>query len=63
MLNTATQEYITYESNFVTLSYKRNSENFFKAAQKPAKQYKTMTQLLKECPLVGSSAHGLNFIA
>lgn len=31
---------------------------------KPRKtQYKTVNQLLKECPLVGSTKLGLNFIA
>jgi hypothetical protein len=52
-----------YESEFVASSYKKNAENFFMAMQKPAKQYKTMTQLLKECPLVGATLHGINFIA
>jgi hypothetical protein len=50
-------------SNFVAANYQKNSDNFFLAAKKPQKQYKTMTQLLKECPLIGASSHGLNYIA
>mgnify|MGYP001810479919 CR=1 FL=1 len=63
MLTATRQQYVTYESNFVTSNYKKNAENFFMASQKPKKRQATMTQLLKECPLVGSSMHGLNFIA
>lgn len=56
---------VKYNQNtrFVADSYKNSSKNFFEAAKKPQKQYKTMNQLLKECPLLGGTLHGTNFIA
>lgn len=44
--------------------YAQNKENFAKAEQpKQNIQYKTVNQLLKESPLVGSTKFGYNFIA
>ena len=44
--------------------YAQCARNISAAMQKPRKtQYKTVNQLLKECPLVGSTKLGLNFIA
>ena len=45
-------------------NYARTQRNLASAMTKPRKaQYKTVNQLLKESPLVGSTKLGLNFIA
>lgn len=44
--------------------YAQTSRNLTAAMAKPRKsQYRTVNQLLKESPLVGSTKLGLNFIA
>jgi hypothetical protein len=44
--------------------YAQNQANFAKTAEpKQNVQYKTVNQLLKESPLVGSTKFGYNFIA
>ena len=44
--------------------YAQTSKNLTNTMEKPRKsQYKTVNQLLKESPLVGSTKLGLNFIA
>ncbi len=44
--------------------YAQCAQNISSAMAKPRRtQYKTVNQLLKECPLVGSTKLGLNFIA
>ena len=44
--------------------YAQTSRNLSKAMTQPRKsQYRTVNQLLKESPLVGSTKLGLNFIA
>jgi len=44
--------------------YAQCASNIHSAMQKPRRvQYRTVNQLLKECPLVGSTKLGLNFIA
>ncbi len=47
-------------SNAIIDTYKNTSANIFKAIQKKPKQYKTLTGLLNECPLVGKNTYGLN---
>jgi len=58
---------LTYYTNATSVAniYKKNSENFFIASQqKPKKKYTSLTNLLKECPLIGQVKHGdHNFIA
>ena len=45
-------------------AYAQTSKNLTNAMTKPRRaQYKTVNQLLKESPLVGSTKLGLNFIA
>ena len=45
-------------------TYAQTSKNLAATMVKPRKsQYKTVNQLLKESPLVGSTKLGLNFIA
>ena len=44
--------------------YAQSSQNISAGMAKPRRtQYRTVNQLLKECPLVGSTKMGLNFIA
>ena len=44
--------------------YAQSAQNIAKAATQPRKaQYRSVNQLLKESPLVGSTKLGLNFIA
>ena len=44
--------------------YAQSAQNISSAMSKPRKsQYRTVNQLLKESPLVGSTKLGLNFIA
>ena len=44
--------------------YAQSAQNISSAMAKPRRtQYRSVNQLLKECPLVGSSKLGLNFIA
>ncbi len=44
--------------------YATSKQGITNAMAKPRKtQYKTVNQLLKECPLVGTTKLGLNFIA
>ena len=45
-------------------NYAQTAKNLTNAMAKPRRaQYKTVNQLLKESPLVGSTKLGLNFIA
>lgn len=44
--------------------YAQCAQGITSAMAKPKKtQYKSVNQLLKECPLIGSTKLGLNFIA
>jgi len=47
-----------------SVGYAKTTQSVASAMAKPRKsQYKTVNQLLKESPLVGSTKLGLNFIA
>ena len=51
-------------ASVATTGYAQTSKNLTSAMTKPRRaQYKTVNQLLKESPLVGSTKLGLNFIA
>jgi len=44
--------------------YAQSAQNLSSAMTRPSKRkYSSVNQLLKECPLVGSTKLGLNFIA
>ncbi|MDD3593286.1 MAG: hypothetical protein PHX18_01515 [Candidatus Gastranaerophilales bacterium] len=44
--------------------YQSNISSIQKGFDKPKRtQFKTVNQLLRECPLVGATKYGLNFIA
>ena len=62
----AAQVFINYKYNNAVAAasnYRTSTIELKNAAKKPDKQYKTVNQLLKECPLLGTTRLGLNFIA
>jgi hypothetical protein len=51
-------------SNSVANTYKSNQKNFFMATQPPKnKKYTSLNVMLKECPFLGATKFGDNFIA
>lgn len=63
MLTATREKYITYGSDFVASNYSKNAKNIFMTMKQPETQYKSMVQLLKECPLYGVPLEGINYIA